>query len=488
MAGLAQRGEKNPGPRTGSAQRRRATPLSLVIARYFAYVIVALAFVWVVAFTAFSMTMNAGLVYPANYGPSHDDGVAAAVREAGLVDDGLVPAAYRYVWLDDGSLIATDGDEHGVVAAIDAVEGLGGEGSLAATDEVRSIGRDGTTYSVFALGDGSVCVLTSTYMPQYVTRGLRDALPNPQDLMLVAGCALSVGAVALVARRAARVISRKMAPLTEAAERIAREELDFAVEGSNVREVDDVLSAMERMRASLAESLEARWRSERAAREQVAALAHDLKTPLTVVRANADLLSEEAAEIGAAGEGLAESARAVAEGAAQLDGYVGLLVEASRGEAGEVRSLRTGARDLAARLADSAGRLAAARDVSLAVERDVAEDAVLLADVAAVERAASNLVGNACDHAAGRVTLALREEGGALVVAVGDDGPGFSPAALEHARERLWRDDASRGGARGHYGLGLAIADEVARAHGGSLELSNAPAGGAVATLRLPLA
>ncbi|HJB55489.1 MAG TPA: sensor histidine kinase, partial [Candidatus Olsenella avistercoris] len=364
MAGLAQRGEKNPCPRTDSAQRRRATPLSLVIARYFAYVIVALAFVWVVAFTAFSMTMNAGLVYPANYGPSHDDEVAAAVREAGRVDDGLVPAAYRYVWLDDGSLIATDGDEHGVVAAIDAVEELGGEGSLAATDEVRSIGRDGTTYSVFALEDGSVCVLTSTYMPQYVTRGLRDALPNPQDLMLVAGCALSVGAVALVARRAARVISRKMAPLTEAAERIAREELDFAVEGSNVREVDDVLSAMERMRASLAESLEARWRSERAAREQVAALAHDLKTPLTVVRANADLLSEEAAEIGAAGEGLAESARAVAEGAAQLDGYVGLLVEASRGEAGEVRSLRTGARDLAARLADSAGRLAAARDVS----------------------------------------------------------------------------------------------------------------------------
>ena len=72
-----------------------------------------------------------------------------------------------------------------------------------------------------------------------------------------------------------------MAPLAEAAGRVGAGELDFAVGNTNVREVNDVLAAMDAMRTSLAESLEARWAAERGQREQVASLAHDLKTPLT---------------------------------------------------------------------------------------------------------------------------------------------------------------------------------------------------------------
>lgn len=99
------------------------------------------------------------------------------------------------------------------------------------------------------------------------------------------------------------------------------------------------------------------------------------------------------------------------------------------------------------------------------------------------------LVVNAAEHARSRVAVSCDVADGHLVIEVADDGPGFSPAALEHGCERLFTDDSSRssrGGGR-HYGLGLHAASEAASAHGGSVSLANSPSGGAVATIAVPL-
>ncbi|MFR5195548.1 MAG: histidine kinase dimerization/phospho-acceptor domain-containing protein, partial [Eggerthella lenta] len=149
-----------------------------------------------------------------------------------------------------------------------------------------------TRYEPVTLADGSVCVLVYQYLPQFASKDLRDALPNPQNLLLGALAVLSVLTLVGIAARAARVILRKMEPLADAVRRIEERDLDFEVASSRVREIDDVLAAMDDMRASLKDSLEAQWRGEQAQREQIAALAHDLKTPLTVVRGNVDLLLE----------------------------------------------------------------------------------------------------------------------------------------------------------------------------------------------------
>ena len=147
----------------------------------------------------------------------------------------------------------------------------------------------GVTYAAFALADGTRCVLMCEYLPQFTSPELASALPNPQNLLLIVGCAGSVVAIALVARRASRVLTRALEPLVDVADHVGAQQLHFAVGASSVRQVSDVLDAMEQMRASLKTSLEARWEAEERARQQVASLAHDLKTPLTVVRANADL-------------------------------------------------------------------------------------------------------------------------------------------------------------------------------------------------------
>lgn len=99
------------------------------------------------------------------------------------------------------------------------------------------------------------------------------------------------------------------------------------------------------------------------------------------------------------------------------------------------------------------------------------------------------LVANAAEHARSRVAVSCDVAGGHLVIEVSDDGPGFSPAALERGCERLFTDDSSRSSRDGgrHYGLGLHAAAEAASAHGGSVSLANSPSGGAVATIAVPL-
>lgn len=461
-------------------------PLSFVIARYFAYAFAAVATAWLASFMALSAAINAGFVYEASWGPANAREVAALLAaEEGLGPEDI-PTAYRYAVVDEsGEVSETDLEgarlDHArqeAGAVLDVAPG---------TVEITG-GGSGLTYAAFPLKDGGACALVSEYLPQWVSRDLAGLLPNPQNLMLAGAAAGSALALALVARRASLVISRKMAPLTEAAGRVGAGELDFAVGRTNVREMNDVLAAMDAMRASLAESLEARWAAERGQREQVASLAHDLKTPLTVLRANADFVAEELGDEKDAD--LAAAARDISDGAERLDGYVRLLIEASRGSGGAERiPLRPA--ELCEQVVAEAAQAARARGVTLdaATGPAVAGAPEAPLDRTTLARAAANLVANAAEHARSRVAVSCDVAGGHLVIEVSDDGPGFSPAALERGCERLFTDDSSRSSRDGgrHYGLGLHAASEAARAHGGSVSLANSPSGGAVATIAVPL-
>ena len=461
-------------------------PLSFVIARYFAYAFAAVAAAWALAFMALSAAINVGWVYEASWGPGNAREVAARLASEEDLGPEDIPTAYRYAVVDEaGEVRETDLEDARLDRARQAAEAA--LGTAPGTVEITG-GGSGLTYAAFPLEGGGACTLVSEYLPQWAARDLAGLLPNPQNLMLAGAAAGSVLALALVAHRASRVISRKMAPLAEAAGRVGAGELDFAVGSTNVREVNDVLAAMDAMRASLAESLEARWAAERGQREQVASLAHDLKTPLTVLRANADFVAEELEDEKDAD--LAAAARDISDGAERLDGYVRLLIEASRGSGGAERAPLRPAEFCEQVLAEAA-QVARARGVALdaATGPAVAGAPEAPLDRAALARAAANLVVNAAEHAHSRVSVSCDVAGGDLVIEVSDDGPGFSPAALERGCERLFTDDSSRSSRDGglHYGLGLHTASEAARAHGGSVSLANSPSGGAVATMAIPL-
>ena len=153
------------------------------------------------------------------------------------------------------------------------------------------------------------------------------------------------------------------------------------------------------------------------------------------------------------------------------------------------------ARDLCEKIVREANALASARGFSFDAAIDGVPADVFVRIDADIVQAVSNLVDNAFEYGASPVAMRCRyesecgvgdsgEHAGCLEISVEDEGPGFSEAALAHASERFYRDDAART-RDGHHGLGLAIASERVRACDGALTLENTKRG-ARATIALP--
>lgn len=461
--------------RSGLSASRRGVPLALIIVRYFGYVLVAVALLLVGFWTTFSLMASSGLVYVANYADERAPDMVAAL-ESGAVEPADVPSCYRWCVFDaEGRVLASDMADGDRAAAWTVVQ----DGStVAGFDGLGGVRQQATA----VLPNGNRCALQYDFVPDFTSRALRDALPDPQTLLIGAFFVLFVATVALIAVRAARVISRKMQPLAEAVAQIERQDLDFAVGSTNVREVNDVLRAMERMRAALADSLQARWAADDARRRQVSALAHDLKTPLAVARWNADLLHETAFDEDqrACVEDMSDSVR-------RMEGYVRLLVEASQAGDPAVASdvdvavLVDEVRRQARQLCDAGGT---------ALSFDATCSGAVRGDATSLVRAIANLVSNAVEHApaGSEVSVTFDVTEGCLRMTVEDEGPGFSAAALERGKERFFTGSADRNAEAGHFGLGLSIVDDIAAAHGGSFEISNRSKGGARCVVKLPLA
>ncbi len=201
-----------------------------------------------------------------------------------------VPTAYRYLILNKDGYVLDDRPRGHATRGRDG----NGRAALAAdpgTVEIEG-GGSGLTYAAFPLKGGGACALSASTRRSGSRATSPDCFPNPQNLMLVGAAA---EARARARARGAPCEPRDLAQDGAArggggARRRGRARLSRSA--APMREVNDVLAAMDAMRTSLAESLEARWAAGGAAR-QVASLAHDLKTPLTVLRANADFVAEE---------------------------------------------------------------------------------------------------------------------------------------------------------------------------------------------------
>lgn len=152
----------------------------------------------------------------------------------------------------------------------------------------------------------------------------------------------------------------------------------------------------------------------------------------------------------------------------------------------ETRPVERAPVDLAVLAADACSdAVAAAPDRPITL--DAPEPVVMLGDQPLLRQAVANLVSNAVRHTpagtAMEVTACLDD--GAAVLMVHDHGPGLEPEALAHVFDRFWQASKARTGAS--TGLGLSIVAAVAAEHGGTATAANAPDGGALFTLRLPL-
>ena len=216
----------------------------------------------------------------------------------------------------------------------------------------------------------------------------------------------------------------------------------------------------------------------------VADASHELRTPLAVLRGELELADRP----GRSREQLAAAVRSAAAEADRLARITSdlLLLARSDDDRLSLRLERAELRSLLARSAELAGpRLA---EAGLTCRVDAPAELRARIDPDWISQAVDNLLGNALRFAprGSVIVLAAQASGADLDIEVRDDGPGFPAEFLPHAFERFRRPDSGRSRDDGGAGLGLAIVQAVAAAHGGVAAARNKPGGGAVVTLHLP--
>lgn len=269
-----------------------------------------------------------------------------------------------------------------------------------------------------------------------------------------------VGVVALLSWWVARRLTAPLARFAAAAERLGVDPDAPELPEDGPKELRDATRAFNAMQGRLA-----RFVADRT--QMVAAMSHDLRTPLTRLRLRAELVDDD------------DMQRRMLADLDEMQAMIDATLAFARDDA---KREPRGPVDLAAMLQ------------SLCDDRaDAGQNAVYDGPLhltvhgrpVALRRALANLIDNALAYGgAARVTLRPLAGGGAVEVA--DDGPGIPPEHLEKVFQPFYRVDASRSRDTGGVGLGLSTARTILRGHGGDVALTNRPEGGLTATATLP--
>ncbi len=306
-------------------------------------------------------------------------------------------------------------------------------------------------HAAILLGDGTWITVASTNPPRtssWFTRLLRNL-------------AIVDGVMLVLLFFAVRLVTKPLSVLAQAAEELGRNIERPPLPETGTVELSRASRALNTMQDRLKRYVDTRVKI-------LAAMSHDLKTPITRMRLRAEMLDD------------AHIKAKFSKDLDELQQMVGSTLDYMRGlaEGGEaVQPI-----DVAALIsslkedAEEAGHIVTiCGDASSPV----------MGRAQALKRCLQNLIDNALAYGR-RADITLRDEGGALNIAISDDGPGIPEDDIERVFEPFYRVEGSRNRNTGGSGLGLSIARNIAQAHGGSVRLRNLASGGLEATLRIP--
>src|SRR4051812_37679963 len=299
-------------------------------------------------------------------------------------------------------------------------------------------------------------------------------------LAVVAVVTLVVGALlaTLVIFGPAR---RRLRAVEGAARRLGAGDLSARAPAGGKDEVSAVAAAFNAMADDLAARAEALAASDRARRQLLADVSHELTTPVTAVRGYLDTLTMP-------GFPLDEATRArylgiIGDETARLERLIGDLLELARleGGGGSFSVADVDVRQLFDRVVARHERTAAAADVTLSAAVEPGAERVR-GDAGRLEQALQNLAANALRYspAGSSVELRARRDGAGVTLTVSDSGPGIAPEHLPRVFDRFYKVEESRAarhgaGGAGGSGLGLSIVKAIAERHGAAVAVQSAP-------------
>ena len=329
------------------------------------------------------------------------------------------------------------------------IRSVGGGGMHGGAGGMQQLGNPMRSFDV-RLIDGQWVRITALPEPE------TPALPDDLIIQLLITLVIVTAVVMIAVRQATRPLKQ----LAEAADTLGRNLDATPLAETGPAETRLAAQAFNRMQARIKRLIDERARA-------LAAVSHDLRTPLTRMRLRAELVDDEKLR-----DQMATDLDAMA---AMIDATLDYLRGLQDNEAARPIDMNA--------LMQSLAEDAAVLGKSITVEG--LASAPYTGRLSALRRALQNLIDNAIKYGHS-ARLCVNDNAAELHITVEDEGPGIPLAELARVGEPYYRPDASRSRETGGVGLGLSIAKDIALIHGGELRLANRPQGGFSATLVLP--
>ncbi|MBX4149792.1 HAMP domain-containing sensor histidine kinase [Paenibacillus lautus] len=458
------------------AKRLKQTTLRVELLKYVISLTVCLVSIVLIGVFLNQLAINSGLVVNANYDERRVLEAESMIQETPQFKRELVPDEIPFVVLKKPALEVVDGslDAAGMSSAIRAIQN-------------RTAYQGQSVYRVVEREDAYV-VLHYKVRTRFTSPFLREHFPDYEVTTIALGIVLIIGVVLAVTSVFARRLQRQFDRIQELTRSIQNQDLSLEAQRSPIKEFDDVMTSLQEMAKALEASLKAQWKTETRKREQIAALAHDIKIPVTIIKGNAELLNldEQSEEHAGYTEYILNASN-------RIEHYVNMLIQLSKAEQDmAIIKKPTCLKDFIDELVQDFTGYIGHRRIEL--EFDVMEglkieQSTIYIDKALLHRALMNILTNAVDYSpnGGKIGLTLIKRDQLLSFRVTDSGPGFTLEDLEQATQLFYMGDKSRT-ATGHYGIGLTFASNVAKLHHGTLTLRNLQwQGGAEVTFRIPI-
>lgn len=305
--------------------------------------------------------------------------------------------------------------------------------------------------------------------PFYKSPWMQKNLPQINILLLtllIIFCFISIITITLIW---AKKISKELNPLLEASEEIRKQNLDFQVKKSNVQEFNVILESLEKIKLGLSESLRTNWREEEKKRNQISALSHDIKTPVSIIKGNSELLGETKLT-----EEQETYLNYIRKNTSRIDKYIQTLMLVNKSnQANELNFTQIRAKEFVENIEKLAKEFTSTYKLNLLEDINYDDD-FLIVDLKNFERAFLNILSNAKEQSPKNSTIKLIicSKAAKLEISILDQGHGFTGEDLLYAKDQFYQGDKSRHSKENH-GIGLFVAEQIIDMHGGSLVLEN---------------
>lgn len=437
-------------------EMKKTVSLSILFMRY----LVVFCFVIIIEFgivlLSFYYALQNGIIRPANYSEQVINNMESQLTGNETFDPSLIPFPCTYVLFDQDLHVQSSNMSSQQIGDITEVLSSG-EGALSQNQ-----------YKYLERNQGCPLIIKYDIQAHFADSRLHKLFPKPEWGVLILLFTWMIITGILIAFQFSKKLKKELTPLAQATDEIKQKNLEFEIAHTHIREFHTILQSIDELKSALSSSLKEQWEMERHKNFQLSAIIHDVKTPLTIIKGNTELLLESNPS-----KEDEKLLRYIQTGSDKIENYMSLLMTtASQLEEQIIKKDTFSVSKFIMEIEKEGQALCKIKHLVLCVEC-IGVPETFYGDAELIGRAVLNILDNAAEYSpiGGNIDFKIVGRDHVLSFIIIDNGKGFTSYGLKNAAVEFYSEQTERSGK--HYGLGLSIAKTVAELHDGQLKITN---------------